>query len=106
MRDEIRPSEIVDILKKKISGFVTELEETEIGRVIQAGDGIAQAWGLDNILSGELVEIDTEEGTVVHGIVMNLEEETVGIILFGDYELVREGCTVRRTKRVAEVPIG
>ncbi|MCD6397241.1 MAG: F0F1 ATP synthase subunit alpha, partial [Spirochaetaceae bacterium] len=65
-----------------------------------------QAWGLDNILSGELVEIDTEEGTIVHGMVMNLEEETVGIILFGDYELVREGSIVRRTKRVAEVPVG
>ncbi len=106
MRDEIRPSEIVDILKKKISGFVSEHEEIETGRVIQAGDGIAQAWGLDNILSGELVEIDTEEGTIVHGMVMNLEEETVGIILFGDYELVREGSLVRRTKRVAEVPVG
>lgn len=106
MRDEIRPSEIVDILKKKISGFVPEASETEIGRVIQSGDGIAQAWGLDNILSGELVEIDTEEGTIVHGMVMNLEEETVGIILFGNYELVREGCTVRRTRKVAEVPVG
>ncbi len=106
MRDEIRPSEIIDILKKKISGFESEVEETETGRVIQAGDGIAQAWGLENILSGELVEIDTKNGIVVHGMVMNLEEETVGIILFGDSELVREGCTLRRTKRVAEVPVG
>ena len=106
MRDEIRPSEIVDILKKKISGFSPAVEEIEIGRVIQSGDGIAQAWGLDNILSGELVEIDTHEGSIVHGMVMNLEEETVGIILFGNSELVREGCTVRRTKKVAEVPVG
>ena len=106
MRDEIKPSEIVDILRKRISGFIPEVEETEIGRVIQSGDGIAQAWGLDNILSGELVEIDTEEGIIVHGMVMNLEEETVGIILFEDYELVREGCTVRRTRKVAEVPVG
>jgi len=106
MRDEIKPAEILDILKKKISGFDPRGEETEIGRVIQAGDGIAQVWGLDNILSGELVEIDTVEDRIVHGIVMNLEEETVGVILFQDYELVREGCTVRRTKRVAEVPVG
>ncbi len=106
MRDDIKPAEILDILKKKISGFEPGSEETEIGRVIQAGDGIAQVWGLDNILLGELVEIDTEDDEVVHGIVMNLEEETVGVILFSDYELVREGCTVRRTERVAEVPVG
>lgn len=106
MRDTIKPSEILDILKKKIEGFAPSGEETEIGRVIQAGDGIAQVWGLDNILSGELVEIDTEEEIIVNGMVMNLEEETVGIILFSDYALVREGCTVRRTKKVAEVPVG
>jgi len=106
MRDDIKPAEILDILKKRISGFEPGSEETEIGRVIQAGDGIAQVWGLENILFGELVEIDSEEGEIVHGIVMNLEEETVGVILFSDYELVREGCTVRRTKRVAEVPVG
>lgn len=106
MRDEIKPAEILDILKKKISGFVPDAEEIEIGRVIQSGDGIAQAWGLENILSGELVEIDTEEGEIVNGMVMNLEEETVGIILFSDYERVREGDTVRRTREVAEVPVG
>lgn len=106
MRDEIKPAEILDILKKKISGFVPDAEEIEIGRVIQSGDGIAQAWGLENILSGELVEIDTEEGGIVNGMVMNLEEETVGIILFSDYEQVREGDTVRRTREVADVPVG
>ncbi len=106
MRNEIKPSEILDILKKKISGFEPTAEETEIGRVIQAGDGIAQVWGLDNILSGELIEIDTDERTVVHGMVMNLEEEIVGVILFSGYERVKEGCTVRRTRRVAEVPAG
>lgn len=106
MRDNIKPAEILDILKNKIEGFTQQGGETEIGRIIQAGDGIAQAWGLDNILAGELVEIDTEEGEIVRGMVMNLEEETVGIILFSDYERVTEGCTVRRTKKVAEVPVG
>ncbi len=106
MRDSINPAEILDILKNKIEGFTPQSGETEIGRIIQAGDGIAQAWGLDNILAGELVEIDTEEGEIVRGMVMNLEEETVGIILFSDYEHVTEGCTVRRTKNVAEVPVG
>ncbi len=106
MRDTIKPSEILEILREKLEGFDASGEETEIGRVVKAGDGIAQVWGLDNILSGELVEVDTEEGTIVHGMVMNLEEETVGIILFSDYAMVREGCTVRRTKKVAEVPVG
>ena len=106
MREDIKPAEILEILKNRISGFSPSTGETEIGRVIQAGDGIAQVWGLDNILSGELVEIDIEDGSIVHGMVMNLEEETVGIILFSDYEKVVEGCNVRRTKRVAEVPAG
>jgi F-type H+/Na+-transporting ATPase subunit alpha len=106
MRDEIKASEIVDILKKKISGLTFDAGEVDIGRVIQAGDGIAQVWGLDHILSGELVEIDTEKGHIVDGMVMNLEEEMVGVILFSDYELVKEGCIVRRTKRVVEVPVG
>ncbi len=106
MRNEIKPSEILDVLKKRISGFDATAKEIETGRVLQAGDGIAMVWGLDNILAGELVEIDTEEQVVVHGMVMNLEEETVGVILFSDYALVKEGCIVRRTMRVAEVPVG
>jgi len=106
MREEIRPSEILEILRKKIEGFDMPAREAEIGRVIQAGDGIARVWGLDRILAGELVEIETGGGKSVSGMVMNLEEETVGIILFSDYESVREGCTVRRTGRVAEVPVG
>jgi F-type H+-transporting ATPase subunit alpha len=106
MRDNIKPVEILDILKNKISGFTPSAEEVETGRIIQAGDGIAQVWGLDNILSGELVEIDTDSGLIVEGMVMNLEEETVGIILFSDYEKITEGCTVRRTNQVASVPVG
>ena len=106
MSDSIKASEILDVLKNKIAGFESKSGEIEVGRVIQTGDGIAQVWGLDNILSGELVEIDTEEGDVVNGMVMNLEEETVGVILFSGFEKVAEGCMVRRTKRVAEVPVG
>ena len=106
MRDDIKPGEILEILKEKISGFEAPAEETEVGRVIQAGDGIAQVWGLSNIMFGELVEIEAPGGKDVHGMVMNLEEETVGIILFADFESVKEGCLVRRTCRVAEVPVG
>lgn len=106
MRDNIQPSEILDLLKSRIAGFAPSAEEVETGRVLQAGDGIARVWGLDRILSGELVEIETGDGENVQGMVMNLEEETVGVILFSDYEKVSEGCMVRRTERVAEVPAG
>ncbi len=106
MRDEIKPQEILEILKSKISDFDVSHEETEIGRVIQTGDGIAKVWGLNKIMSGELVEVETEADREVRGMVMNLEEETVGIILFSDYEYVKEGSLVRRTNRVAEVPVG
>ncbi len=106
MREEIKPGEILELLKNRISDFKPTAREVEIGRVVQAGDGIAQVWGLDNIMSGELVEVDVDAGDPVSGMVMNLEEDTVGIILFSDYEKVREGCTVRRTSRVAEVPAG
>ena len=106
MRDEIRPSEILEVLKQKIAGFSAPAAEAEIGHVIQAGDGIAQVWGLDNIMSGELVEIETEADQAVRGMTMNLEEDTVGIILFEGADSVKEGHLVRRTNRVAEVPVG
>jgi len=106
MRDDIKPGELLDVLKKRIAGFEYQPEEQEVGRVIQAGDGIAQAWGLNSVMAGELVELEIPGGKIIDGMVMNLEEETVGIILFSDYELVSEGCLVRRTGRVAEVPVG
>jgi len=106
MRDDIKPGEILDLLKKKIAGFESSPEESEVGRVIQAGDGIARASGLNNVLSGELVEIDIPGGKIVTGMVMNLEEESIGIILFAGCDKVKEGFTVRRTGRVAEVPVG
>ncbi|MBU1043572.1 MAG: F0F1 ATP synthase subunit alpha [Candidatus Omnitrophica bacterium] len=107
MRDQIKPQEILEILRQKIADFgAASPTETEVGRIIQSGDGIARVWGLNNIMSGELVEIETPGEKQVRGMVMNLEEETVGIILFSDYELVKEGCLVRRTKRIAEVPVG
>lgn len=106
MRDDVKPGEILELLKRKIAGFESVSSESEVGRIIQAGDGIARAWGLDKVLSGELVEVDIPGGEIVHGMVMNLEDESIGIILFTGCELVEEGFTVRRTGRVAEVPVG
>ncbi len=106
MRDEIRPSEILDLLKNKIRGFDTQIIEQEVGRVIQCGDGIANVWGLPGVMSTELVQIETTSGTLASGLVMNLEEDTVGVILFANGDLVKEGDLVQRTKRVIEVPVG
>ncbi len=106
MRDDIKPSEILEVLKQKLTGFGKSGNESEVGKVIQSGDGIIQVWGLDSVMSGELVEVETETHKVIPGLVMNIEEDTVGIFLFSDAELVKEGQLVRRTKRVAEVPVG
>jgi len=106
MNNEIKPSEILDVLKQRIAGFEPSFEESETGRVICAGDGIASVWGLDNVLSGELVEIETDNGAIVNGMAMNLEKESVSVVLFSDYETVKEGHTAKRTDKVASVPVG
>ena len=106
MDDKIKTGEILEILKNRIAGFVPDGGEAEIGKIIRAGDGIAVAWGLDKAMSGELVQIEVASGEVVDGMIMNLEEETVGIILYTGYEQVKEGDIVKRTGKVAEVPLG
>ncbi len=106
MKSNIHPTEILDILKKEIAGFEPSISERETGRVITAGDGIAAVWGLDEVMAGELVEIESESGKIVHGMAMNLEEESVSVILFADHDLVKEGNLAKRTSRVAQVPVG
>lgn len=104
--NEIKANEILDILKKRISGFDPSFKEDETGRVISSGDGIASIWGLDAILSGELVEIETADGGIVSGLSMNLEDESVKVVLFSGYEEVKEGDIAKRTNKVASVPVG
>lgn len=106
MSDTIKKSEILEILKSRIAGFSLDGGESEIGKIIQAGDGIAVAWGLDNAIAGELVSVEVHSGDIVNGMIMNLEEESVGIILYSGYEQVKEGDIVKRTGQVAEVPVG
>ncbi len=106
MRSEIHPGEILDLLKSEISGFSPEGRESEVGRVMQTGDGIVHVWGLDSAMSGELVEIEVSDGSRVQGMVMNIEEESISIILFGGYDTVREGDTAFRTGTVVQVPAG
>jgi F-type H+-transporting ATPase subunit alpha len=99
---QIKAQEISEIIKKKISDFEKAVEVAEVGTVITVGDGIAKVFGLDNVMSGELLEFP---GGLM-GMALNLEEENVGVVLMGDDSKIREGDIVKRTKRIAEVPVG
>lgn len=98
----LRPEEISSVLKEKIKNFDFNLKTQDIGHVIQSGDGIAKIYGLDNAIYGEMVEFDS--GAV--GMVLNLEEDSVGVVVLGDPEKVKEGSVAKRTGRVVEVPAG
>ena len=100
---EIRPAEISDILKKQIAEFDTEQNVAETGQVLSVGDGIARAFGLQNVMAGELVEFP---GAGVKGMALNLETDNVGIVVFGDDTRIREGDTVTRTNDIVDVPVG
>ena len=100
--DAIRADEISKIIRQQIEGYDTSLEISEVGTVIQTGDGIAEIYGLERAMAGELLELPGE----VAGIALNLEEDKVGAVLFGAYENIKEGDEVRRTKRIMSVPVG
>jgi F-type H+/Na+-transporting ATPase subunit alpha len=99
----IRPEEITAVIKTQIEGFTGSTELKEEGSVLQVGDGIARVYGLENAMAGELLEVGTQG---VMGMVLNLEKENVGCVLFGSDTLVKEGDPVRRTGRIAQVPVG
>jgi F-type H+/Na+-transporting ATPase subunit alpha len=99
---EIRPAEISEVIKRQISEYGSEVEVRETGRVLSCGDGIARIYGLDKAAAGELLEFPHD----IYGLVLNLEEDNVGAAVFGEVEAIREGDEVRRTNRIAEVPVG
>ena len=99
---EVRPDEISAILRKQLSGFESEADIYDVGTVLQVGDGIARVYGLGQVMLSELVEFPND----VIGMVLNLEEDSVGCALFGESSLVKEGDTVKRTKRVASLQVG
>jgi F-type H+-transporting ATPase subunit alpha len=98
----IRSDEIITIIKSAIEGFDEKTESRSVGTVIEVGDGIAQIYGLSGALSSELLEFP--DG--IMGMALNLEEETVGAVILGDYKSIKEGDTVKTTGRVVEVPVG
>ena len=102
---KIKTDEITAVIKQEIEQFSSELEISEVGRVVEVGDGIARVYGLSKAMAGELLEFDTGAGAVM-GQVMNLELDTVGAVIYGNYLMVREGDTVKSTGRLLEVPAG
>jgi len=99
---QIKPSEVSEILKKQIEGFKSEVELEEVGTVLQVGDGIARIYGLNSVQANELIEFDSG----VMGIVLNLEEDNVGAVLLGSSELIKEGDSVKRSRKIASIRVG
>ncbi|WP_295653469.1 F0F1 ATP synthase subunit alpha [uncultured Mucilaginibacter sp.] len=99
---EVRPDEVSAILRQQLSGFKSASELEEVGTVLQVGDGIARVYGLTKVQSGELVDFDNN----LQGIVLNLEEDNVGVVLLGPSDAVKEGDTVKRTSKIASIKVG
>ncbi len=98
----IRPDEISSIIRQQIEQYDQDVKVTNVGTVLKVGDGIAQVYGLDQVMASELLEF--EDGTV--GIALNLQEDNVGVVLMGDGRSIQEGSTVKSTGRIAEIPVG
>jgi len=99
---DVRLGEISEVIKKRIEEYEREIEVTETGVVISVGDGIARAYGLEEVMYGELLEFPHD----VYGMALNLEEDNVGIVLLGEDRVIKEGDLIKRTKRIAETPVG
>jgi len=99
---EIKTEEITSLLKQQLDDYKIDIDISEVGEVINVGDGVARVSGLRNVMSSELVELPND----VFGMALNLEEDNVGIVLFGDARHVKEGDLAKRTGKVLEVPVG
>ena len=102
---EIKPSEVTAILRQQLQNYDAKAELAEVGTVLIVGDGIARVYGLENAQSGELVVFEKEEGNIM-GIVLNLEEDNVGVVLLGDSKSLNEGDLCKRTGRIASIRVG
>jgi len=100
--EPIKASEINEIIRRQIENFETGVTVTEVGTVIKIGDGIAELHGLEKVMAGELLEFPHD----VRGLALNLEEDKVGAVLFGEFQAIREGDLVKRTGRIIQVPVG
>jgi F-type H+/Na+-transporting ATPase subunit alpha len=102
METNIRADEISRVLKEQIKNYNKAIEVSETGSVLSVGDGVARIYGLEKAMAGELVEFPNQ----IFGMVLNLETDSVGVVIFGDDSSIREGDTVKRTKKIVEVPVG
>ena len=99
---DIKTDQITKLLKEQLEKYDSSIDVSEVGEIIEVGDGVARASGLENVMSSELVELPNE----VFGMALNLEEDNVGLVLFGETRLIKEGDIAKRTGRVVEVPVG
>ena len=102
MQTRVRPEEITQILKSQLANFEKRLDVSETGSVMAVGDGVAKVYGLDKAMAGELVDF----GNGVSGMILNLEEDSVGVAILGDDTQIKEGSTVKRTNKIVQVPVG
>ncbi|MFP4145520.1 MAG: F0F1 ATP synthase subunit alpha [Phycisphaeraceae bacterium] len=103
---KIKTDEITNVIKQEVERFSAELEVSQVGTVVEVGDGIARVYGLSNAAAAEMLEFETAAGDKVRGQVMNLEQDIVGAVIFGDYLEIKEGDTVRTTGELLSVPAG
>ena len=99
---DFKTDEIVSLLKEQLQNHNVDIDVSEVGEITYVGDGVARVSGLENIMSSELVELPNN----VFGMALNLETDNVGIVLFGNSSLVKEGDTAKRTGKIVEVPVG
>ena len=99
---DIKTDQITDLLKKQLEKYNNDIDVAEVGEIIEVGDGVARASGLENVMSSELVELPND----VFGMALNLENDNVGVVIFGDDRQIKEGDTVKRTNSIVDVPVG
>src|ERR1700730_2733931 len=100
----IKPDEITSVLKAQLEQYRSALSVTNVGSVLQVGDGIARVYGMEKAMAGELIEFDDPDKT--NGMVLNLEEDNVGVVILGEGRHIKEGMTARTTGRIASTPVG
>src|SRR3984893_10295700 len=102
MATDLKAEEITEIIRQQLTGIGKGIDVAEVGTVISVGDGIARVYGLDRVMAGELVDFPHD----IAGLALNLEEDSVGAVLLGEANLLREGDQVKRTGRIMSVPVG
>src|SRR4026207_2088830 len=102
MAVDLKAEEITEIIRQQLTGIGRGVDVAEVGTITSIGDGIARVYGLERVMAGELVQFDHD----VTGLALNLEQDNVGVVLLGEYSLLKEGDQCKRTGRIMSVPVG